>query len=111
MTILTPKQEKWLNLITECKDSGMTVTDYCQMHNVSDKTYYYYNRKFKLMFEKQAEQHSMQIRPQFEELKLPAQRNSENIGVRLTVGKVNVEINENISDEFILRLVRILNNA
>lgn len=36
--------ERWMNIITECQQSGMTKKAWCQMHGVNEKTMYYWQR-------------------------------------------------------------------
>jgi transposase-like protein len=38
---------EWAAIIKDCKSSGMKVDDYCQQHDISRDTYYYWLRKVK----------------------------------------------------------------
>ena len=41
----TENLEKWQNQISECRNSGKTVVEWCAERNISVKTYYYWHRK------------------------------------------------------------------
>ena len=36
---------KWTEIIRECRSSGQTISAWCEDHNVSTKSYYYWLRK------------------------------------------------------------------
>lgn len=36
---------QWTEIIRECRSSGQTVKNWCEEHNVSDKSYYYWLKK------------------------------------------------------------------
>jgi transposase-like protein len=36
---------KWIDIIKECRSSGQTVSVWCEDHNVSTKSYYYWLRQ------------------------------------------------------------------
>ena len=36
---------QWTEIIRECRSSGQTVKSWCEEHNVSDKSYYYWLKK------------------------------------------------------------------
>ena len=49
LTVATHNQklELWIGRIKECRSSGMTVSDWCNINDVSNKSYYYWMRKIK----------------------------------------------------------------
>lgn len=38
----------WSDLIKECRNSGQTVSSWCQEHNINTKSYYYWLRKIRI---------------------------------------------------------------
>lgn len=42
------RNEQWRQRITECLSSGMSVKKWCELNGVSEGTYYYYLKKFRL---------------------------------------------------------------
>ena len=50
LTTLTTHErnlELWLSRIRDCRSSGQTVSDWCNMHDIGIKSYYYWMRKIK----------------------------------------------------------------
>ena len=39
------RQEQWSRKIVACRSSGMTVRTWCQENGISEKTYYYWQRR------------------------------------------------------------------
>ena len=122
---LTPgKQEKlqyWLDVIRQCRASGMTNQDWCEQNAVSLKSYYYWLAKIrKLALEdlprKQyasaipAGQRNSELsehQATFTELLLPnTAAFDHNAAAILHIGSVTVEIFEHTSSELISSIVK-----
>ena len=41
------RAQTWARLIQECKTSGMTNKEFCEQRGISEKSYYYWQRKFR----------------------------------------------------------------
>ena len=41
------RQIQWAAVIQECKASGLTKKEYCIRHGLSEKSFYYWQRKFR----------------------------------------------------------------
>ena len=41
------RAQMWTGLIRECKASGMTNKDFCVQRGISEKSFYYWQRKFR----------------------------------------------------------------
>ena len=41
------RAQQWAVLIQECKSSGMTNKDFCIQRGISEKSFYYWQRKFR----------------------------------------------------------------
>lgn len=39
------RRQQWAQIIRECQSSGVSNTEYCRQHGISEKTYYYWMRK------------------------------------------------------------------
>ena len=39
--------QQWAQVVKECKDSGLSNREFCQQHNISEKTYYYWIRRLR----------------------------------------------------------------
>lgn len=41
------RREQWLGIINECLSSGMSKTAWCKEHGISDKSFFYWQRKLR----------------------------------------------------------------
>lgn len=41
------RREQWISIINECLSSGMSKTAWCREHGISDKTFFYWQRKLR----------------------------------------------------------------
>lgn len=42
------RREQWLGIINECLSSGMSKTAWCKQNGISDKSFFYWQRKLRL---------------------------------------------------------------
>jgi putative transposase len=89
------RAQTWAMLIQECKTSGMTNKEFCELRGVSEKSFYYWQRKFwEQIFDAAAPQlvpldslseqkELLQIRFRGAELKLPADVDIETVAALL----------------------------
>ena len=49
------RAESWMALIQECQSSGLSNKEYCKQRGVSEKSYYYWLRKFRTQIASSAE--------------------------------------------------------
>ena len=122
---LTPdkqvKLQYWLDVIRQCRASGMTNQDWCEQNDISLKSYYYWLAKIrKLALEdlprKQyasaipADQKNSglsQHQAAFTELSLPnTAAFANNASAILHIGSVTIEIFEHTSSELISSIVK-----
>jgi len=130
---LTPdKQVKfqyWLNVIHECRASGLTNQDWCETHNISLKSYYYWIAKFrKLALEELPRKEyasSLPILPNrihhdtqsstFVEISAvssdPPPVNSSNPAAVLRTGGIVIELYDNTSEAFMHKLLKELHKC
>lgn len=41
------RREQWLSIVNECLSSGMSKTAWCREHGISDKSFFYWQRKLR----------------------------------------------------------------
>lgn len=41
------RSQQWLQIITECNNSGLTKKEWRRQNNVSEKSFYYYQKKLR----------------------------------------------------------------
>jgi putative transposase len=71
----------WLPIIKECRNSGMSVKNWCEQNNVNEKRFYYWQRK----------------------LREPS--------MILKVGNVSLELSETFQPELLASVLKVLTHA
>lgn len=65
------RAQTWAVLIQECKASGMTNKDFCEQRGVSEKSFYYWQKKLRTrLVESAAAPQLVQLAPQSESVEL-----------------------------------------
>lgn len=57
------RRQMWAGLIRECKASGMTNKEFCELRGVSEKSFYYWQRKFREQIVEAAAPQLVQLDP------------------------------------------------
>ncbi len=106
---------KWINIFADCKQSGMTVQQYCDANQLSRDSYYYWFKKVRALTMKQmvpaivpisttpdtVGQNPVTVVPVATDNLSPAT-------LTLQVGDISLEINEATPDSLLRRTLRIL---
>ena len=111
------KRKFWMSLFEEkTKLPEMTVKEFCLSRNVTEKSYWYFHKK--LADEMEEELCQKDNLPAFLELKsenlLSDSKDSnhqESVEISSNNRNINIRIDRSISDEFLLRIMRALNNV
>lgn len=91
----------WSQRIADCRSSGMSVRTWCQEQNLSEKTYYYWQRRiFKAMTEQ----------PTFTEISL-APKAASTVAVTIHMGETSVDIYTGADAATIETVLRVLRYA
>ena len=99
--------ESWTARIMACRGSGMTVRAWCQENGLSEKTYYYWQRR---LFQALSEQQQAIQQPAFAEI-TPAPKVRPSGGVAVTVRISGVEADiyngaDAVAVETVLRVLK-----
>ena len=105
--------EQWMQIIDDRIQSGLTINDYCNLHNISRNQYFYWLRRVR--------KNAIQQSPQFAELPAPAEpcasindelSNSAFIPtLAIRIGGAVIEVNDSTSSTLIQRVAEVLSNA
>ena len=57
------RAQTWAMLIQECNNSGLTKREFCQQRGISEKSYYYWLRKFRSQIAETAVPQLVQLEP------------------------------------------------
>jgi len=89
--------DDWANMVSQCRNSGMTVSAWCKEHGVSIKTYYYRLKRLCEAIPEQAKPDNLPLpsgeaEPLFAEV-TPAERTKRSSAViNIRLGNTQVEI-------------------
>lgn len=91
-------EAEWADKISQCRESGLTVAEWCRQNNINVKTYYYHLRK---------------IRKEIcEQIPVPVMTvPEESHSVKVNLGNITAEIPEGISEQMMTSLIRAMRNA
>lgn len=89
---------EWAERIRQCRESGLTVTEWCRQNDINPKTYYYHLRKIRKEICEQIPVPVMNIPEEFH-------------SVKISIGDMIAEIPEGISEQMMTSLIRAMRNA
>ena len=91
----------WMEIIRECRDSGLSNKDFCAQRGIAEKTYYYWLRKVRTA--------AVSTEPQLVRLEEPQKPGSAEPGdmIEIRYGRTELKLPENVD----LKAVAILLNS
>ena len=91
-------EDEWAERIRQCRESSLTVAEWCRENGINLKTYYYHLRK---------------IRKEIcEQIPVPVMTVPEmNSSVKVQIGDITAEIPEGIGEQMMTSLIRAMRNA
>lgn len=92
------QEAEWTERIRQCRESGMTVTEWCNVNSINPKTYYYHLRKLR---KKICEQIPVPVMTVPEEI----------VCVKISIGEVTAEFPEGTSEGMMTAVIRAMKNA
>jgi len=113
------KRRKWVELIMECnevrKTRDISVTEFCAEKGVSEKSYWYYHKKIGDQLATTISQNMEPVHPNDISF-APLTRPEDNVCLpsgQAVIEKngVRIIIDDNISDELLMRLMKAMSNV
>ena len=113
------KRRKWVELIMECnevrKTRDISVTEFCAEKGVSEKSYWYYHKKIGDQLATTISQNMEPVHPNDISF-APLTRPEDNVCLpsgQAVIEKngVRIMIDDNISDELLMRLMKAMSNV
>lgn len=91
-------ETEWAERIRQCRESGLTVSEWCSENGINLKTYYYHLRKLRKKI--------------CEQIPVPVMTVPEICPtVKVQIGDITAEIPEGISEQMMTSLIRAMRNA
>ena len=102
------RASRWAEAIKECRNSGQTIRAWCEENHVSEKSFYYWQRKFREEACQALEQTPKPSLPAFAEVNISQSVNSDTIAATLLVGEMTVRIHNGADTETVEAVIRTL---
>ena len=99
--------ENWTARIMACRGSGMTVRAWCQKNGLSEKTYYYWQRR---LFQALSEQQTV-YKTAFAEVTPPQLVCSGNVAVTVRISGAEADIHSGADASTVETVLRILKSC
>ena len=101
---------EWGAAIAECNNSGMRKKEWCRLHGISEKTFYYRQRLVRLaaygmMTEAQQEPEKIQFAELTPAVTNTSGQESGRPGAVLCASGIRIELDENISEDMLKKLI------
>ena len=99
--------EHWASIIMARRSSGMSVRSWCQENNISEKTYYYWQKR---LFNRLSEQ-QQPSQPTFAELTPVSKANTGRIAVTVRLPGAEADIHTGADASLVEAVLRILKSC
>ena len=101
---------EWSAVIAECNNSGMRKRDWCRLHGISEKTFYYRQRLVRLaaygmMTEAPQEPEEIRFAELTPAVTCASEQESGKPAAVLCAGGIRIELNESISEDMLKKLI------
>ena len=105
----------WADIIRQCNQSGMIKIDWLRQHDISSKSFYYWQKKLRdedFMISNEEETPSVKTDNRFVELSpdsITPFASSKSVTIHKS--NISIDLDESVSDEFLLRILKAMNHA
>lgn len=106
------KLQTWTPIIHECKNSGMTVKDWCVENDINEKRFYYWQRRVREEVLAPA-MTSQQVNPSFIRIPNQAPRSSPDFqpDMVLNYGNLRMELKNSVTSELLDKVIQVIRHV
>lgn len=105
----------WADIIHQCNKSGMIKKEWLRQHDISSKSFYYWQKKLRdedFMISNEEETPSVKTDNRFVELSPDSiVTSASSKSVTIHKSNISIDLDESVSDEFLLRILKAMNHA
>ncbi len=105
----------WADIVHQCNQSGMLKIDWLRQHDISSKSFYYWQKKLRdedFRISNEEEFSSVKTESRFVELSSDSITTSASSkSVTIHKSDISIDLDESVSDEFLLRILKAMNHA
>ncbi len=114
------RYQRWVQVIQDWRNSGLSKRDYCQQNEIDEKQFYYYQRRIRAIIAAQAERPALpegnfrvsassvgqqSNRPQIVKLRFPEMAEAKASTISFSVNGMNFSVPETIPASFLAKLL------
>ena len=105
----------WADIIHQCNHSGMIKNEWLRQHDISSKSFYYWQKKLRdehFRISNEEETPSVKTERRFVELSSGSiTPSASSKSVTIHKSDISIDLDESVSDEFLLRILKAMNHA
>ena len=105
------RASQWEEIVKTCRNSGQTIRDWCEDNGVNEKSFYYWQRKFREQACQVITQNIPAPLTPFAEINMTQPVKAETIAVTIKIGETTAEIHNGADTEtveFVIRTLKLL---
>lgn len=102
--------EYWRKIIAECENSQMKKSDWLKQKSINPKTYYRWHKEIRMMDNADTDTEENNSSHQFGEL-LPVIHDQHNSSASIHIGNAEIMIDNAMSDELLIKIIRAISNV
>ena len=100
----------------DCSEQGISVTQWCREHGLSEKSYWYYHKKLgDALYDVALYEGAMDNLPSLSEAKFveltPRSEKTDSNKASIHIGSMTIEVDDTISDSFLERILKVASNV
>ncbi len=120
------RYQRWVQVIQDWSNSGLSKRDYCQQHEIDEKQFYYYQRRIRAVLAAQTERPALpegssglaensegqqRNRPQIVKLRFSGMTQVNSSTISFSVNGMNFSVPENIPAPFLAKLLEAVSHG
>ncbi len=120
------RYQRWVQVIQDWSNSGLSKRDYCQQHEIDEKQFYYYQRRIRAVIAARTEQPVLpegssglaensegqqRNRPQIVKLRFSGMTQVNSSTISFSVNGMNFSVPENIPAPFLAKLLEAVSHG
>lgn len=106
---------QWTQIIRECHNSGMSVKDWCLETNVSEKKFYYWQRRVRGEAFESLKKNELQNQTKFVQLSVQNDNLNNSLSFKpdiiLHIGNNILELSNTVSEELLSKVLKVMSNV
>jgi putative transposase len=100
------KRDLWEERITQCRKTGLSVKDWCQLNQISRSVFYYWQRRINNLTSSKKVQTQTAVPGTF--IEIPIEHTPEQSGIEIQCNDVTIRVEKSFDKEALAKVVAVL---